>query len=98
MYQTILPLSLTARPVTYYRLRGATNVSHDSTPVSYSFCSSSNNSTYCFIVATCYQCCFTSIETIRTIWDGEQRTATSTFTQFLSSDIREFEFSVALRP
>ena len=30
------------------------------------------------------QCCFTSTETIRTIRDGEPRTATSTFTQLLS--------------
>ena len=30
------------------------------------------------------QCCFTSTETIRTIRDGESRTATSTFTQLLS--------------
>ena len=33
------------------------------------------------------QCCFTSTETIRTIRDGEPRTATSTFTQLLSSEI-----------
>ena len=32
------------------------------------------------------QCCFTSTETIRLIRDGEPRTATSTFTQLLSSD------------
>ena len=32
------------------------------------------------------QCCFTSTETIRTIRDGEPRSATSTFTQLLSSD------------
>ena len=32
------------------------------------------------------QCCFTSTETLRTIRDGEPRTATSTFTQLLSSD------------
>ena len=32
------------------------------------------------------QCCFTSIETVQTISDGEPRTATSTFTQLLSSD------------
>ena len=31
------------------------------------------------------QCCFTSTETIRTIREGEPRTATSTFTQFMSS-------------
>ena len=31
------------------------------------------------------QCCFTSTETIRTIRDGEPWTATSTFTQLLSS-------------
>ena len=32
------------------------------------------------------QCCFTSTETIRTIRDGEPRTATSTFTQLLTSE------------
>ena len=43
------------------------------------------------------QCCFTSTETIlRTIWDREPRTATSIFTQFLSSEI--LQFNVALRP
>ena len=31
------------------------------------------------------QCCFASTETVRTIMDGESRTATSTFTQLLSS-------------
>ena len=31
------------------------------------------------------QCCFASIETMRTIGDGEPRTSTSTFTQLLSS-------------
>ena len=31
------------------------------------------------------QCCFTSTETVRTVRDGEPRTATSTFTQLLSS-------------
>ena len=31
------------------------------------------------------QCCFRSTETIRTFRDGELRTATSTFTQLLSS-------------
>ena len=34
-----------------------------------------------------FQCCFTSTETIRLIGDGEARTATSTFTQPLSSDV-----------
>ena len=43
------------------------------------------------------QCCFTSTETIKTIWDREPRTATSTFTQLLSSDTM-FKFSVALHP
>ena len=33
-----------------------------------------------------FQCCFTSTETIRTIMVGEPRTATSTFTQLLSSE------------
>ena len=37
------------------------------------------------------QCCFTSTETIRTIRDGEPRTATSTFTQLLSSDIEQVQ-------
>ena len=32
------------------------------------------------------QCCFTSTESLRTIRDGEPKTATSTFTQLLSSD------------
>ena len=32
------------------------------------------------------QCCFTSTETVRTIRDGEPSTATSTFTQLLSSE------------
>ena len=32
-----------------------------------------------------FRCCFTSTETIRLIRDGEPRTATSTFTQLLSS-------------
>ena len=31
------------------------------------------------------QCCFTSTETVPTIRDGEPRTATSTFTQLLTS-------------
>ena len=35
--------------------------------------------------STYVQCCFTSTETIRLIRDGEPRTATSTFTQLLSS-------------
>ena len=34
---------------------------------------------------TSVQCCFTSTETVRTIRDGEPRTATSTSTQLLSS-------------
>ena len=42
------------------------------------------------------QCCFTSTETVRTIRDGEPRTATSIFTQLLSSEI--LHFNVALRP
>ena len=42
------------------------------------------------------QCCFTSIETIRTIRDGEPRPATSTFTQLLTSET--VQFSVALCP
>ena len=33
-----------------------------------------------------FRCCFTSTETIRTIRDGEPRTATSTFTQLRSSE------------
>ena len=36
------------------------------------------------------QCCFTSTETIRTIRDGEPRTATLTFTQHLGSDGLQF--------
>ena len=34
------------------------------------------------------QCCFTSTETMRIIRDGERGTATSTFTQLLSSDVK----------
>ena len=37
------------------------------------------------------QCCFTSTETVRTIKDGEPRTATSTFTQLLNSDVTSTE-------
>ena len=33
-----------------------------------------------------FKCCFTSAETVRTIWDGEPRTSTSTFTQLLSAE------------
>ena len=36
------------------------------------------------------QCCFTSTETTRTVSDGEPRTATSTFTQLLSSVASRF--------
>ena len=36
-----------------------------------------------------FQCCFTSTETFRLIRDGEPRTATSAFTQLLSSDINK---------
>ena len=41
------------------------------------------------------QCCFTSTETIRTIRDGEPRTATSIFTHWA---LKPWKFSVALRP
>ena len=34
-----------------------------------------------------FRCCFTSTETRRTIRDGQPRTATSSFTQLLSSEI-----------
>ena len=44
------------------------------------------------------QCCFTSTETIRTIRDGEPRTATSTFTQLLSSEYLSSKLNVASRP
>ena len=40
------------------------------------------------------QCCHTSTETVRFIWDGEPRTATSTFTQLLNSE----SFNVVLCP
>ena len=43
------------------------------------------------------QRCFTSTEAVRIIMDGEPGTATSTFTQLLSSDGAEFT-EVALRP
>ena len=36
------------------------------------------------------QSCFTSTETLRIIRDGEPRTATSTFTQLLSSELRHY--------
>ena len=45
-----------------------------------------------------FKYCYTSTETVRTITDAEPRTSTSTFTQLLSSDTREFEFKIALRP
>ena len=38
---------------------------------------------WCFQV----QCCFTSTETIKTVRNRERRTATSTFTQFLTSEL-----------
>ena len=38
-----------------------------------------------YILVFFFRCCFTSTETIRLIRDGEPRTATSTFTQLLSS-------------
>ena len=41
------------------------------------------------------QCCLTSTETVRCVRDGEPRTATSTFTQLLSSDLSPSLFSVA---
>ena len=40
------------------------------------------------------QCCLTSTETIRTIRDGDPRTATSTFTQLLSSEQGDDELSI----
>ena len=42
----------------------------------------------CFVADALFrfQCCFTSIETIRLIRDGEPRTATSNFTQLLSPE------------
>ena len=42
------------------------------------------------------QCCFTSAETVRTVWDREPRTSTSFFTQLLNSRLRQF--NAALRP
>ena len=42
-------------------------------------------------------CCFTSTETIRLIKDGEPRTATSTFTQLLSSD-KKNKFQADFKP
>ena len=38
-----------------------------------------------YIILVEVQFCFTSTETVRTIRDGKRRTATSTFTQLLSS-------------
>ena len=43
-----------------------------------------------------FLCCCTSTETIRLIRDGEPRTATSTFTQLLSSDTTTEIVSVLL--
>ena len=40
----------------------------------------------CLVIQVQVQHCFTSIETIRTVRDGEPWMATSTFTQLLSSD------------
>ena len=37
------------------------------------------------MVGSSVQCCFTCTETTGTVRDGEPRTATSTFTQLLSS-------------
>ena len=37
------------------------------------------------------KCCCTGIETVRTVRDGESRTATSTFTQLLISDKPNFQ-------
>ena len=39
-----------------------------------------------WVLSSSLQCCFTSTETVRTVRDGEPRTATSTFTQLLSSE------------
>ena len=50
---------------------------------------------YHLMASVSFQCCFTSLETIRLIGDGEPRTATSTLAQLLNS---EFKFNVALRP
>ena len=47
-------------------------------------------SNVCIVLGDCavqVQCCFMSTETVRTIRDREPRTATSTFTQLLSSVI-----------
>ena len=44
--------------------------------------------TNCDQCVSLVQCCFTSTETIRLIRDGDPRTATSTFTQLLSSKIQ----------
>ena len=43
------------------------------------------------------QCCFMSTETIRLIRNGEPRTATSTFTQLLSSDLVRCYFASIYR-
>ena len=43
-------------------------------------------------------CCFTSTETIRTIRDGEPRTATSTSTQLLSSEMYTSSYLYQQRP
>ena len=50
------------------------------------FCGPGNVDVYGDGLLGQFQYCFTSTETVRTIWDGEPRTATSTFTRLLSSD------------
>ena len=49
-----------------------------------------------YVFTSLVQCCFTSTETIRLIRDGESRTATSTFTQLLSSVLKYILAGVAV--
>ena len=46
-----------------------------------------SHSSWALTVCVHVQCCLKSTETVRTVRDGEPRTATSTFTQFLGSDV-----------
>ena len=52
---------------------------------------STSNSTQLLSSDAFSQCCLTSTETVRTTRDREPRTSTSTFTQFLSSEILQVE-------
>ena len=48
---------------------------------------SSNHHLFLLLLLLLLQCCFTSTETVRTVTDGEPRSATSSLTQLLSSEV-----------